>query len=87
MQNSFQRSGGEKKPVAVYESSEETRETLTKKPDVEFGLSRTPHLTITVNDTVKYQEIDGFGASLTDSSAWLLSKKLTEAQRSTTLEM
>ncbi len=78
---------GNQSHIAVYESSEETRETLAKKPDVEFRQSRAPHLTITVNDTVKYQEIDGFGASLTDSSAWLLSKKLTEAQRSTTLEM
>jgi glucosylceramidase len=30
--------------------------------------------TINVNDAVRYQTIDGFGASLTDSSAWLLSR-------------
>ena len=29
----------------------------------------------------RYQEIDGFGASLTDSSAWLLHDQLTESQR------
>jgi len=37
---------------------------------------------ITVNDSVKYQQIDGFGASLTDSSAWLASHKLNPAQQS-----
>jgi glucosylceramidase len=70
----------------VYESSEELHETLQEKPSLTFGSSRTPHLTITVNDASKYQEIDGFGASLTDSSAWLLSQKLTPAQRTTLLK-
>lgn len=42
--------------------------------------------TIYVNDKVKYQQIDGFGASLTDSSAWLLNYKLTSAKRSQVLE-
>lgn len=73
--------------IAVYQSSEELKESLAKKPDLSFGSVRAPQLTITVNDAVKYQEIDGFGASLTDSSAWLLSKKLTDAQRKAALEM
>ena len=30
--------------------------------------------TINVNDVIRYQTIDGFGASLTDSSAWLISR-------------
>lgn len=73
--------------IEVYQSSEELKETLARKPDLEFGSVRAPHLTITVNETAKFQEIEGFGASLTDSSAWLLSKKLTDAQRKATLEM
>lgn len=36
---------------------------------------------------MKYQEIDVFGASLTDSSAWLLAHKLSNAQREDALEM
>jgi glucosylceramidase len=35
---------------------------------------------ITVDDTQHFQEIDGFGASLTDSAAWLFAKKLSSAQ-------
>jgi glucosylceramidase len=67
--------------IEVIESSEDQHETLVEKPALTFGATRTPNLTITVNDGVRYQQIDGFGASLTDSSAWLLWNKLTEAQR------
>ncbi len=73
--------------IEVVESSEEEHETLQEKPALTFGASRTPNLTITVNDAVKYQQIDGFGASLTDSSAWLIWNKLTEAQRKEALQM
>lgn len=73
--------------IRVYESSEELHETLQEKPVLTFGATRAPHLTITVNDAVKYQQIDGFGASLTDSSAWLLWHKLTESQRKELMQM
>jgi len=62
-------------------------ESLLEKPALKFGSSRIPALTIEVDDSVKYQQIDGFGASLTDSSAWLISQKLSEAQRTQFLEM
>jgi hypothetical protein len=38
-------------------------------------------LSLTVNDSISYQQIDGFGASLTDSSAYLLYYSLTAQQR------
>lgn len=34
-----------------------------------------------VDDTAKFQQMDGFGASLTDSSAWLIWNKLDTAQK------
>ena len=37
--------------------------------------------TITVDTTRRYQEITGFGASFTDSSAWLVDTKLDASQR------
>ena len=73
--------------IEVYESSENLKESLARKADLKFGSARAPQLTISVEDSVKYQEMDGFGASLTDSSAWLLSKKLSEPQRKAALEM
>ena len=72
--------------IEVYESSEELHESLGKKPELQFGDSSAPALTITVAEDTKYQLIDGFGASLTDSSAWLLRNKLSESQRKETLE-
>lgn len=79
--------GGGGTRIEVYESAEELHETLAEKPALEFGATRLPNLTITVNEGVRYQQIDGFGASLTDSSAWLLWNKLTEGQRKDALEM
>jgi glucosylceramidase len=38
-------------------------------------------LTLYINDAVTYQQIDGFGASLTDSSAYLLYYSLTSQKR------
>jgi glucosylceramidase len=40
-------------------------------------------LTIDVNEATTYQQMDGFGASFTDSSAWLVWNRLTSAQRNT----
>jgi glucosylceramidase len=73
--------------IQVYESSEDLHESLHEKPALKFDSTRAPQLTIHVDDSVQYQQIDGFGASLTDSSAWLLSHKLTDAQRKDALEL
>lgn len=67
--------------VRVVESSEERKTLLEEMPPIEFGAQRSPALTIQVNDSLRYQAIEGFGASLTDSSAWLLWNKLSETQR------
>jgi glucosylceramidase len=73
--------------ISVVESSDDPQESLVAKPPVELGSSRGPALTITVDERVKFQEIDGFGASLTESSAWLLKRKLSDAKRSEALRM
>ena len=41
---------------------------------------------ITVNDSQTYQQIDGFGASLTDSSAWLFTYAMNTSQKQAALE-
>ena len=73
--------------VRVFESSEEKHESLEAKPALAFRAERSPALTVFVDDATKYQEIDGFGASLTESSAWLLKRKLSDAQRADALRM
>jgi glucosylceramidase len=37
--------------------------------------------TIDINESQRYQKMDGFGASLTDASTWLLKYKLTNDKR------
>jgi glucosylceramidase len=73
--------------IQVYQSSEEKHESLAEQPPLTFRADRAAALTIFVDDTTKYQEIDGVGASLTESSAYLLKRKLTDAQRNDTLRM
>lgn len=62
-------------------------------PDQSKLLQREPNLafepaggepdgyTIAVDDTITYQTIEGFGAAMTDSSAWLLMRVLSDGQR------
>jgi len=72
--------------IEVVESSDDLHESLQQKPALYFGTIHLPALTITVDDARKYQQMDGFGASLTDSSAWLLWHKLSDQQRKEALE-
>jgi glucosylceramidase len=72
--------------IEVVESLESPSAALVSKPPLQFGNSRSSALTIRVDESVQYQTIEGFGASLTDSSAWLLDRKLTKEQRKELLE-
>lgn len=68
--------------VQIVETTADRGMLLQSRPSVAFktgGASAGP--TIAVNESVKYQQMDGFGASLTDSSAWLVANKLTAAQQ------
>jgi glucosylceramidase len=71
--------------IEVAESIENQTPLVSKAP-LQFGSSQSSTLTIRVDASVQYQAIDGFGASLTDSSAWLIDHKLTREQRKELLE-
>ncbi|MBS1866136.1 MAG: glucosylceramidase [Acidobacteria bacterium] len=73
--------------IEVIESVENQSPALASKPPLHFGTAQTAALTIRLDESVKYQHIEGFGASLTDSSAWLFDHKLTAEQRKAALEM
>jgi len=72
--------------IEVFESNENRTPGLEKRAPLQFGKTQTSALTLRVDDSTRYQTIDGFGASLTDSSAWLLDRKLTPEQRKETLD-
>jgi glucosylceramidase len=60
---------------------------LQAQPTLEFSSGgQSSSLVITVDDTTTYQPIDGVGASLTDSSAWVIWNKLDAAQQTALMQ-
>lgn len=57
--------------IHVVLTTENLRDALSRMPGVRFGPFR-PGRAIHVNDRIRYQRIFGFGAAITDTSAWLL---------------
>src|SRR5205807_5265608 len=51
-----------------------------------FGSNTGNSSTIGVNEYQKLQQMDGFGAAVTDSSAWLIVNKMSSSQRSTLMQ-
>ncbi len=69
--------------IAVYQTTPDLLEALAQLHSLRFSSKADPADAspfIAVDDSQRFQEIDGFGASLTDSAAWLFSHKLTPAQ-------
>jgi glucosylceramidase len=68
--------------VEVVQTSADLSQDLTRLPDLEFGPTAVAKLpAIAVNAGVRYQTVGGFGASMTDSSAWLIERELPAAAR------
>src|SRR6185295_985385 len=61
----------------VYVTTGDRSRLLHREPDVFFGTLSDSVAVIDVDETQVFQEIVGFGASLTDASAWLIQHKLT----------
>jgi glucosylceramidase len=76
--------------ISVYQTTPDLLEALTQIHTLHFSAKDdTGQMAplITVDDGQRFQEIDGFGASLTDSAAWLFAKKLTPAQTDAVFKM
>src|SRR6267143_3622656 len=55
---------------------------LSQQPNLSFALdSGFNPVTIAVDENSQFQDMEGFGASFTDSSAWLVFNKLSAPQR------
>jgi glucosylceramidase len=82
-------SGAAAQSVSVYQTTPDLLEALSERVTLRFstvaGNAATAPI-ITVDDAQRFQEIDGFGASLTDAAAWLFAKKLTPAQTDATFK-
>lgn len=68
--------------VGVWLTTGDSSKKLQRQPNVCFIPSTGSNtLQIKVDEKTKYQQMDGFGAAFTDSSAWLIYNKLNASQR------
>jgi glucosylceramidase len=72
----------DRNPVNVWLTTADLRAGLAQQGSAQFASGDSSEIIkITVDDSKTYQSIDGFGASLTDGSAWLISQKMNQQQR------
>jgi glucosylceramidase len=67
--------------VRVYQTTQDVSEHLNRLHDLSFSAARPSGRVIDVNDATAYQRVIGLGGSMTDSSAWLIDKKLSATTR------
>jgi glucosylceramidase len=73
--------------VEVVETTGDQTMLLQAQPSVKFAAAgNAGSLVIAVDATTQYQQMDGFGGSLTDSSAWLIWNKLSASQQTTLMQ-
>ena len=67
----------------VWVTTPDGTQRLSDRGSVEFRAGGSPNLTISVDPSRSYQTMDGFGASITDSSAHVLSRLDGRTRRAT----
>lgn len=68
--------------VSITTTTPDLSQHLTGQPSTTFGVDQTNAAeTINVDESTTYQQMTGFGATFTDSSAWLVQNKLTSTAR------
>ncbi len=73
--------------VQVVMTTGDQAKLLAPQPTVSFGQGGSQNaLVIAVDANTRFQQMDGFGASLTDSSAWLIWNKLDSSQQAALMQ-
>jgi glucosylceramidase len=72
--------------VTVYQTNADQSALLTHESSVAFVSQANGTTTVTITPSVTYQQMDGFGAAMTDSSAYLIYNKLTSAQQTALMQ-
>jgi glucosylceramidase len=66
----------------VVQTTQDERDALTRLPDAEFGpLGHLSGPVVSVNAGRRFQTIAGFGAAMTDTSAWLIEREASPSAR------
>ncbi len=73
--------------ASVVETTGDQSKLMAPQAQAAFGTGGTQNSpTINVNPATQYQPIEGFGASLTDSSAWVIWNDLDSSQQTTLMQ-
>jgi glucosylceramidase len=67
--------------VQAWVTTGDQAKLLSREQDAAFGSGKQEALVIDLDPATRYQEIAGFGAAITDASAWLIQNKLQPQQR------
>jgi glucosylceramidase len=67
--------------VQVWETFTDQSRLLARGPDRDLGIKPPGDIHIEVDPSQRFQEMVGFGANITDASAWLIQHKLNATQR------
>ncbi|MBA3826570.1 MAG: glucosylceramidase [Ktedonobacterales bacterium] len=68
--------------VKVWLTTTDGANTITPQPDLSFATGGgTANQTVFVDDTQSFQQMTGFGAAMTDTSAYLIGTKMSTSQR------
>ena len=71
--------------VQVWVTTTDHAKLLTREADIAFSDAAPLGTNIEVDASVRYQKIVGFGAAITDASAWLIQNKMSAEQRTALL--
>src|SRR5262245_55754028 len=82
------RGQGKRSVVEAWVTTADKSKLLTRAPNVNLVSGEPPGVatTIDVDTAITYQEMVGFGAAITDASAWLIQTKLSSTQREALLQ-
>jgi glucosylceramidase len=82
-----QESSEERKEASIWLTTGDQNNLLTKKAPLSFSKKEEKKVrTITIDRNTRYQTMDGFGAAMTGSSAYLINKKFEKSARETLLK-
>ncbi|MGO4467260.1 glycosyl hydrolase, partial [Pseudoduganella sp. RAF53_2] len=79
-------SGGAPMPAQAWITTGDQRMLLARQAPVTFDEGAPAAIVIDVDPATQYQEMQGFGAAITDASAWLIQHRLGTAQRDALLK-
>lgn len=75
-----------KEKVQGWVTTGDQKKLLSRVKDIPFDTVKSTGVVIDVDANVRYQEMVGFGAALTDASAWLLHARLNPKQRTALMQ-